>query len=43
LPDADSALIDSIPALDCPTTSDARGVTRPQGAACDAGAVEIAQ
>lgn len=43
LPAAGSAVIDYIPASDCPTASDARGVTRPQGAACDVGAAEIAQ
>lgn len=35
-----SGLIDAIPVAACPVAVDARGVTRPQGAACDVGAVE---
>ena len=42
-----SVAIDHIPAVDCvdadgaPLTTDQRGVTRPQGDACDVGAVEM--
>jgi hypothetical protein len=39
LPAAGSAAIDLVPAGGCPA-ADQRGVARPQGAACDAGAVE---
>jgi hypothetical protein len=38
---AGSIAIDHIPALDCGVTTDQRGVTRPQGDACDVGAVEM--
>lgn len=41
LPDAGSAAIDAIAAADCGATTDQRGVTRPQGAGCDIGAVEV--
>ena len=37
----DDAGIDLIPAADCPTATDARGVPRPQSGACDAGAYEL--
>ena len=37
-----SAAIDFVPANACPVTTDQRGVARPQGAACDAGAYELA-
>jgi CSLREA domain-containing protein len=42
LPAAGSPLIDAVPAIGagCPST-DQRGVPRPQGRACDAGAVEL--
>lgn len=36
----DSVLIDRIPTAACPVHADARGVARPQGSACDVGAVE---
>jgi hypothetical protein len=35
-----SPLIDTIPPADCRVPTDQRGVTRPQGAGCDTGAVE---
>ena len=38
---ADSVAIDQIPAVDCVVTEDQRGVTRPQGPACDVGSVEV--
>lgn len=41
LPETGSVLIDRIPVADCPSTRDARGVLRPQGAGCDVGAVEV--
>jgi hypothetical protein len=41
LPQATSPAIDAGGAADCPAT-DERGVARPQGAACDVGAVEVA-
>jgi hypothetical protein len=37
-----SAAIDAVPANACPVTTDQRGVSRPQGGACDAGAYELA-
>jgi CSLREA domain-containing protein len=37
-----SAAIDGVPANACPVTTDQRGVSRPQGPACDAGAYELA-
>ncbi|HMJ14795.1 MAG TPA: choice-of-anchor Q domain-containing protein, partial [Polyangiaceae bacterium] len=37
-----SVLRDRIPTNNCSTAVDARGITRPQGPACDIGAVEIA-
>ncbi|HMJ13210.1 MAG TPA: choice-of-anchor Q domain-containing protein, partial [Polyangiaceae bacterium] len=40
-PAAGSVLIDQIPSAACPTVSDARGIARPQGVACDIGAVEV--
>ncbi|HEY6561945.1 MAG TPA: choice-of-anchor Q domain-containing protein, partial [Polyangiaceae bacterium] len=42
LPAAASVLKDQIPTNLCSTPVDARGMTRPQGPACDIGAVEIA-
>ena len=41
LPGNESVLIDHVPIGACSITRDARGVTRPQGAACDIGAVEV--
>lgn len=41
-PALNSALMDKIPASACPVKVDARGISRPQGAACDIGAVETA-
>jgi hypothetical protein len=41
LPENQSVLIDRVPIGACSITPDARGVTRPQGAACDIGAVEV--
>ncbi|HMJ10456.1 MAG TPA: choice-of-anchor Q domain-containing protein, partial [Polyangiaceae bacterium] len=35
-----SVLIDQVPPAACPVPTDARGVSRPQGAACDIGAFE---
>ncbi len=43
LPGTGSVLIDRIPAGACPILTDARGVVRPRGAACDIGAVEVEQ
>ena len=49
LPGAGSPAIDQIPAMLCldadgaPLTTDQRGTTRPQGATCDIGAVEVEQ
>ncbi len=37
-----SAAIDAVPSNACPVATDQRGVGRPQGAACDAGAYEVA-
>lgn len=37
-----SAAIDAVPSNACPVTTDERGVGRPHGAACDAGAYEFA-
>jgi hypothetical protein len=37
-----SAAIDAVPTNACPVATDQRGVSRPQGAACDAGAYEVA-
>jgi uncharacterized repeat protein (TIGR01451 family) len=42
LPAAASVLLNRVPSSACPVTVDARGVARPQGAACDIGAVEVA-
>lgn len=41
LPAPASPAVDAIPAMDCPTSADQRGVPRPQGGACDIGAVEV--
>ena len=41
LPGIDSAVIDAIPLAACTQATDQRGVSRPQGAGCDIGAVEI--
>ncbi len=38
---AGSVAIDVIPAVDCEVDTDQRGVTRPQGPACDVGAFEL--
>lgn len=44
LPDlATSPLVDAVPAADCTTVIDQRGVIRPQGSGCDIGAVEVEQ
>lgn len=40
-PFAVSPLIDKVPAGACTLTTDARGMNRPQGSACDIGAVEL--
>jgi hypothetical protein len=40
LPAVDSPLVDLVPAADCTLADDQRGITRPQGDGCDAGAVE---
>jgi hypothetical protein len=40
-PQKNSPLVDTIPPADCRVPSDQRGVTRPQGAGCDTGAVEV--
>ncbi|HEY6555688.1 MAG TPA: choice-of-anchor Q domain-containing protein [Polyangiaceae bacterium] len=40
-PFAVSPLIDKIPAGACTIATDARGIKRPQGSACDIGAVEL--
>lgn len=37
-----SAAIDRVPIMQCPVTTDQRGVSRPQGPACDAGGYEVA-
>jgi hypothetical protein len=36
------AAIDAVPTNACPVATDQRGVSRPQGSACDAGAYEVA-
>jgi hypothetical protein len=41
LPGAGSVLVDAVPPAACAVPTDARGVTRPQGAGCDIGAVEV--
>jgi predicted outer membrane repeat protein len=41
LPQPGSPLIDKIPVGSCHVSTDQRGVTRPQGPACDIGAVEV--
>jgi hypothetical protein len=41
LPATGSVLIDHVPLSACPIRADARGVSRPQAAACDIGAVEV--
>ncbi|HEY6561323.1 MAG TPA: choice-of-anchor Q domain-containing protein [Polyangiaceae bacterium] len=38
-----SPLLDSVPAAECRVATDARGIVRPQGTACDIGAVEVVQ
>ena len=40
-PGAGSTLVDVIPPAECAVPVDARGVARPQGPACDIGAVEV--
>ena len=40
---SDSVAIDRIPEMSCEMEEDQRGVARPQGAACDVGAFELAQ
>ena len=40
-PAPSSVLVNAIPAAACPTALDARGFSRPQGPACDIGAVEV--
>ena len=40
-PEAGSPVVDHGPAGACPTITDQRGALRPQGAACDIGAVEL--
>jgi len=42
LPATGSLLIDKVPTGSCTVSTDQRGVTRPQGTACDIGAVEVA-
>jgi hypothetical protein len=41
LPGPGSVLVDAVPLAACAVPVDARGVTRPQGAGCDIGAVEV--
>lgn len=41
LPGPGSTAIDIVPAASCSLATDQRGVARPQGSACDAGAVEV--
>lgn len=41
LPAAGNQAIDRIPAAQCASTQDQRGASRPAGAACDSGAVEL--
>ena len=41
LPSSTSDVVDAIPAVNCATNSDQRGVSRPQGVRCDIGAVEV--
>jgi len=49
VPGAGSPTIDALPTVDCvdvlgiPLTTDQRGISRPQGGACDIGAVEVEQ
>lgn len=40
LPQPGSPLLDMIPPASCSEPTDQRGITRPQGPACDIGAVE---
>jgi hypothetical protein len=42
VPQTGSQLIDKVPSAACTVSTDERGVTRPQGTACDIGAVEVA-
>ena len=37
----DSPALDAIPAANCATTADQRGIARPQNGLCDIGAVEM--
>lgn len=41
LPAYGSPAIDSVPNASCPVSTDQRGVSRPQGPACDRGSVEV--
>ncbi len=41
LPAETSPLVDAIPSASCTLTTDQRAVSRPQGSACDIGAVEV--
>ena len=41
LPGAGSTAIDAVPLASCSLATDQRGVARPQGSACDVGAVEV--
>lgn len=41
LPGPGSVLVDAVPSGACSVPTDARGVSRPQGAGCDVGAVEV--
>jgi predicted outer membrane repeat protein len=41
VPTTGSVLVDAVPPDACPVRADARGVRRPQGPACDVGAVEV--
>ena len=40
LPFVGSPVVDAVPAANCPVSTDQRGILRPQGPNCDAGAVE---
>jgi hypothetical protein len=41
LPGPESVAIDAVAEVDCAVATDQRGITRPQGPKCDAGAVEV--